>query len=106
MVPAHERFEAGYLSIDMSLWLVVEVKLAPRDRRVQVLLQSALLAQLLVRRHFEETDRTTHVGFGAEERRIGIGNQCRRIDPVLRVNSDADRQANSQRMAIDGDIGI
>ncbi len=106
MMPAHERFEAGDLPVDMSLRLIVELKLAPRNRGMQVLLQSALFAQLLVHRHFEESDRSTHVGLGAEERRVGIGNQCRRVDPILRVNSDADRQTHSQRMAVDVDIGI
>src|SRR5262245_11721825 len=47
MMPARERLETGYLPVDMGLRLIVEVELAPGNRRVQVLLQSALFAQLL-----------------------------------------------------------
>jgi hypothetical protein len=66
MMPARERLEAGYLPIDVSLRLIVELELVPRNRRMQVLLQSALLAKLFVHRHFKEADRSTHFRLGAE----------------------------------------
>src|SRR4029079_1275377 len=73
---------------------------------MQILLQSALLAQLLVHRNFEEADRATHFGLCTEERSVGISNQGRRIDSVLRVDSDADREPYPQRMTFNVDVGI
>ena len=53
MLPARQRLEPGDLPADLGLRLVVKLS-SPRDRGAQVLLQRALVAQLLVHRHFEK----------------------------------------------------
>ena len=106
MMPAHQRLEAGDLAIDVGLRLIVKFELVARDRGAQVLLQRALLAQLLVHRHFEEPDRAAHLGFGAEQRGIGICHQRRRIGAVLRKMAMPMVSPDPQRVAVDLDVGV
>ena len=76
-------------------------------RRAQILLQRALVAQLLVHRHARRSGSSRALPiWRGYKRGIRIGDQRRRVGAVLRENGDADGQADAQRQAVDFDIGI
>src|SRR5580704_8144892 len=101
MVPARQRLEADDLAVAARHRLVVQGDLVARDRRLQVVLQRALLAQPLVHVGLEEPDGAATVGLGPIERRIGIAEQRRGIGAVGREHRDPDAQPHAQMMAVD-----
>ena len=104
MLPARQRLEAGDLAVDARLRLVVQHQLAALDRRSQVVLERAPLAQPLVHVGLEEADRAAPLGLGAIERGVGVAEQRGGVGAVDRIDRDPDAQPDAQAVAVDLEI--
>ncbi len=104
MLPAHQRLEADDLAVDARLRLVMQRQFAALDRRAQLLLQRAPLAQPLVHVGFEEAERAAPLRLGAIERGVGIGDQRVGVGAVGREDRDADAEADAHRMPVDDEF--
>jgi len=103
VLPSYQRLEADHASVGRLLRLVFEMELPFRDRRPQIVLQCAALAQLLVHRGGEEADGAAALMLGAIERGIRIRKQRDLIGAVPRINGDSDREVEVERVVGDVD---
>ncbi len=101
MPPAHQGLEADDLAADPGLRLVVQCQLAAFDRRLQVVLQRAALAQPLVHRRLEEAVDAAAFGLGAIERGVGVGDQRCGVLAIGREDRDADADCAAKLVAVD-----
>ena len=107
MLPAHQRLEADDLAADARLRLVVQGELVALDRRAQILLQRAPLAQPLVHVGFEEADRAAAVRLGAIERGVGVAEQRRSASaPSTGKIAMPMLKPTRNRMALDVDLVV
>ncbi len=106
MMPARQRLKTSDVPFYVRLRLIVQRKLIPRNRQAQIVLKGASLPQLFVHRDFKEANRPTHFGFSAEQRGVGVCDERRRINAILRIYTDADREPDAQNVAVDFDVGI
>ena len=102
MHPARQRLEAGDVVADNvlaggGLRLVVQRQFAVADRRGQILMQRAAIADLLVHLGLEQADRAARFRLGAEQRGVGIGEQRRGVVAVARKHRDAGGDADVDR---------
>ena len=93
-MPAHQRLETDDGAVDARLRLIVQDEFALLDRRAQLMLKRAPVSQAFVHMRFEEADRAASIGLGAIERRIGVGEQGRRVLAVGRIDRDADAHSD------------
>jgi hypothetical protein len=84
-----------------ALRLEVKLKLVPLEREAQIVLQQPEVAQLAVHFRFEEAGPAPALPLGAIERRIGVRKQRRRIDAIVRIDGDADTEADMGEIIVD-----
>ena len=72
MMPAHQCLKPDDVAVAVPLRLVFQKQFAVRDRRFEIALQRAPVAQLLVHRRGKEAYRAAAFVFRAIERGIGI----------------------------------
>ncbi len=105
MTPAHQRLEPDDVAVAVLLRLVFEIQFAVRDRRFEIALQCAPIAQLLVHRRGKEADGAAAIVFRAIERGIGIRKQRPRVAAVARIHRDPDAEVELKGVAVDFDVG-
>src|SRR3954466_11151701 len=101
MSPTQQHFKTDDGAVGLGLRLVIQLQLAIFDRHHEVALQQALVADLLVHRGLEESDRATLLGLGAIKREIRMGDQALDVTAILRKYRDADTAANADVLAVD-----
>ena len=105
-MPAHQRLESDDLAAGVPLRLIFQIQLAVCDGRLQIVLQRAAVAQLLIHRGGEEAYRAAAFVLCTIERRVGIGEQRPRIVAVARIDRDPDAQIKLEGVAVDLDIPV
>jgi hypothetical protein len=104
--PADEGFEADDGAVDTGLRLIMDSKLAARDRSAQVLLQGTAVTQPLVHLGIEKAHPSAAICLGTVQRRIRIGDKRCRVGAIAGKNGDADAGADADAIAVDRELGL
>src|SRR6185295_11265087 len=103
MLPAHERLGADDLRASAHHRLPVEQKLVPRERGAQIVLHAQALLGTGAQGRMEEAEAGAAAVLGVVHGGVGVLEELRKIAAVARIERDADRGADRERAALDGE---
>src|SRR5215475_2107163 len=104
MAPTDQGLEANNLAADKRLRLVVQDELVVYERRLQISLQRASFAQLLVHIGLEESDGAASFRLRPIESGVRVAQERRSIDAVVGIDRNADAQADPKFLSANVEI--